>query len=205
LRPELYLRVAMVSANNPHVVEARGYPRASKEDEGPRELTPAFGRLTAGERDRPLHFGVDQYDLPNDPNAGWPGMSGSAVLLQEWPDPDTIWIYGVVQAVPVNFDSQLKVARLAEVWQERGSKVRTLLVAAGAPDEDAEDPSRLLLASHKQKLTNKSRLALLERWIKQGKISAADKDDLSKVLDVYQGDSELDLPEISHIVAMIDA
>ena len=75
LRPEMRLRVATVSGSNAHVVEARGYPRASKQAEGPRDLTPAFGHLTAADRDRPLRFGVDSSDLPNDPHAGWPGMS----------------------------------------------------------------------------------------------------------------------------------
>lgn len=59
--------------------------------------------MTAADRDRPLRFGVDSSDLPNNPHAGWPGMSGSAVLLQDWPDQDEIWVYGVVQAVPANF------------------------------------------------------------------------------------------------------
>jgi tetratricopeptide (TPR) repeat protein len=128
-----------VSGSNAHAVEARGYPRASKQAEGPRDLTPALGRLTAADRDRPLRFGVYSSDLPNNPHAGWPGMSGSAVLLQDGPDQDEIWIYGVVQAVPVNFDRQLNVARLADVWQD--AIFRRLLVAAGAPDKDAEDPT----------------------------------------------------------------
>jgi len=139
LRPELRLRVATVSGSNVHAVEARGYPRASKQAEGPRDLTPALGRLTAADRDRPLRFGVDSSDLPNNPHAGWPGMSGSAVLLQDWPDQDEIWVYGVVQAVPANFDGQLSVARFADAWQD--AIFRRLLVAAGAPDKDAEDPT----------------------------------------------------------------
>src|SRR6266849_4798030 len=139
LRPELRLRVATVSRSNSHSVEARGYPRASKQAEGPRELTPAFGRLTAGQEDRPLRFGIDACDLPNEPHAGWPGMSGSVVLLREGRDKDEIWVYGVVQAVPENFNRQLTVARLAEGW--RNAAFRHLLVAAGAPDKDADDPS----------------------------------------------------------------
>ncbi len=139
VRPRLSLRVATVSRSNPHGVEARGYPRASKQGDGPRELLPVLGRLTAAEQDRPLRFGVDQCDLPNDPHAGWPGMSGSIVLLQEGHRPDEIWVYGAVQAVPGNFNRQLTVARLATAW--RDPTFRTLLVAAGAPDQDAEDPS----------------------------------------------------------------
>jgi hypothetical protein len=139
LRPELRLRVATVSRSNSHSVEARGYPRASKQAEGRRELTPAFGRLTAAQEDRPLRFGVDACDLPNKPHADWPGMSGSVVLLQEGRDQEEIWVYGVVQAVPENFNGQLAVARLADAW--RNSAFRHLLVAAGAPDEDAADPS----------------------------------------------------------------
>jgi hypothetical protein len=122
-----------------HVEEARGYPRASKQTEEPRELTPALGRLTAADRDRPLRFGVDRCDLPNKPHADWPGMSGSTVLLQDGPDQEEIWVYGVVQAVPPNFDGQLSVARLADSWQE--ATFRGLLVTAGAPDKDAEDPT----------------------------------------------------------------
>src|SRR4051812_2523585 len=54
LRPQFRLRIAMVAGNNPHAVEARGYPRASKQAERPRDLTPAFGHLTAADPDRPL-------------------------------------------------------------------------------------------------------------------------------------------------------
>jgi tetratricopeptide (TPR) repeat protein len=139
LRPELRLRVATISGNNPHFVEVLGYPRASKEAAGSRELTPAYGRLTAAKENQPLRFGIDNCDLPNDPRAGWPGMSGSAVLLQDWPDKDEIWVYGVIREVPANFDRQLRVARLADAWQD--ATFRGLLVAAGAPDEEAEDPT----------------------------------------------------------------
>jgi hypothetical protein len=139
LRPELRLRVATVSRSNSHSVEARGYPRASKQAEGPRELIPVLGRLTAGQQDRPLRFGVDTCDLPNEPHADWPGMSGSVVFLRDGHDQDEIWVYGVVQAVPEKFNGQLAVARLAEAWRDSG--FRRLLVAAGAPDQDAEDPS----------------------------------------------------------------
>ena len=138
-RPALRLRVATISRNNLHSVEARGYPRASKQADGPRELTPAFGRLAAGQQDRPLDLGVDACDLPNDPHSGWPGMSGSAVLLREGRDPDEIWVYGVVRAVPENFNRKLTVARLADAW--RNPTFRRLLVAAGVADTDAEDPS----------------------------------------------------------------
>jgi hypothetical protein len=62
-RPELRLRIAALLLSNPHPVEARGYPRASKEAQGPRALTPAFGRLTAGDRGHPLRFGVDASDF----------------------------------------------------------------------------------------------------------------------------------------------
>jgi WD40 repeat protein len=139
LRPQLSLRVATVSRANRHSVEARGYPRAAKQADGPRDLTLALGRLTATEHDRPLHFGVDNCDLPNDPHAGWRGMSGSAVLLEDCPDPKTIWVYGVVRLVPGSFDRRLDVARLADAWKD--ATFRGLLVAAGAPDMDAADPT----------------------------------------------------------------
>jgi len=138
LRPLLQLRIATVKGNNPHSVEARGYPRASKEEDG-RDLTPVLGRLTAADRHRPLRFGVDSCDLPNDPHAGWPGMSGSAVLLQHWPDPEMIWVYGVIQDVPVSFNGQLRVARLADVWHD--AEFRKLLVNAGVTDQEPKDPT----------------------------------------------------------------
>jgi hypothetical protein len=138
LYPLLHMRVATITTNDSHRVEARGFPRASKPLDGPRVLTSAYGRLTAGENDQPLRFGVDQSDLPNDPYADWKGMSGSTVLLQESPDPKVIWIYGVVSFVPDRFDGQLGVARLSDVWQEEG--FRKLLVTAGAPDKVAIDP-----------------------------------------------------------------
>lgn len=141
LRPLLQLRVATVEGNNPHAVEAQGYPRASKEKgQDYRDLTPALGRLTAADRHRPLRFGVDSCDLPNEPHMGWPGMSGSAVLLQHWPNPNTIWVYGVVQEVPASFDGQLRVTRLADAWQQN-AEFRKRLVAAGVADEEAEDPT----------------------------------------------------------------
>lgn len=147
LHPMLQFRVATVEGSNPHAVEARGYPRASKQAEGPRDLTPALGRLTAADPDRPLRFGIDPCDLPKDPNAGWPGMSGSAVLLRDAPDPNTIWIYGVVREVPPNFNGQLHIARLADPWMQ-DRVFRRLLIEAGAEDKDAEDPSDLVKVSN---------------------------------------------------------
>lgn len=139
LRPRLRLRIATVPANNAHAVEARGYPRASKQADRPRDLVPALGRLTAADQDRPLRFGIDASDLPNTPHEDWPGMSGSAVLRQDWPDQETIWVYGVVQAVPAKFGGQLSVARLANAWQD--AKFRKLLVDAGVPDQEPQDPT----------------------------------------------------------------
>jgi hypothetical protein len=139
LRPGLRLRIATVLRSNAHPIEAQGYPRASKEADGPRVLTRAWGRLTAGQQDRPLRLGVDTCDLPNDPHADWPGMSGSVVLLREGRDPSEIWVYGVIQEVPENFNGQLTVARLAEAW--RDPNFRALLVEAGVADKDSEDPS----------------------------------------------------------------
>jgi hypothetical protein len=133
------LRVATISWSNPHPVEARGYPRAAKEDEGPRALTPAFGRLMASDRNHPLRFGVDTFYLPNEPHADWPGMSGSVVSAVDAPGQEEIWIYGLVQAVPEHFNGQLNVARLADAWQA-DKEFRHLLVTAGVADEDAEDP-----------------------------------------------------------------
>src|SRR4051794_26939477 len=151
LRPRFRLRIATVTGSNAHAVEARGYPRASKQAEGPRDLTPVLGRLMAADADRPLRLGVDQCDLPNDPRAGWPGMSGSAVILRDTPDPEAIWIYGVVQEVPANFNGQLHVARLVDVWRQ-DKEFRHLLVAAGVPDKDAEDASERLKTSDSAKL-----------------------------------------------------
>ena len=142
LRPRLRLRVATVSWNNHHSVEARGYPRAGKEDNRPRELIPVCGKLHAGTQDKALFFGVDPADLPNHPHEDWPGISGSAVAFSDWPDRQEIWVYGVVRGVPGSFDRQLRVSRLAEVWQG-DARFRSLLVKAGAPDLDAEDPTVL--------------------------------------------------------------
>jgi hypothetical protein len=60
-------------------------------------------------------------------------------VLEEWPDAELIWIYGVVQRVPGNFDGQLLVSRLADAWNDQG--FRGLLVQAGAPDVPAADPT----------------------------------------------------------------
>lgn len=136
---KMRLRVAEIKTNDAHAVEARGYPRASKQDGGPRTLTCAFGRLSANEAGQALKFGIDHSDLPNTPHADWPGMSGSAVLLRNWPEPDEVWVYGVIQNVPGNFDQQLTVSPLASAW--RNEVFRKILVAAGAADKDAEDPA----------------------------------------------------------------
>jgi hypothetical protein len=117
-RPRLALRVATVSRSNPHAVDARGYPRASRQVEGPRALTPASGLLKGVDKDLPLELGVNSADLPNVPRADWPGMSGSAVTLSEWHNNTMIWVYGVVRAVPDNFDGKLQVARLAAAWRK---------------------------------------------------------------------------------------
>jgi len=139
LRPLLQFRVATVEGNNAHTVEARGYPRASKVEDR-RELTPVHGHLKSADQDRPLRLGVDTSDRPNHPHEDWPGMSGSVVLLHDWPDPKIIWAYGVVQDVPASFDGQLRVARLADAWQPN-AEFRKRLVAAGVADEEAEDPT----------------------------------------------------------------
>lgn len=137
--PKLALRVADILGNKMHHVEARGYPRASKSADRPRDLTPALGRLTAAAADRPLRFEIESSDLPNRPHLDWPGMSGSAVTLQDYPKGGVIWIYGVVQGVPANFDGQLSVSRLADAWKD--PTFRQILVEAGAPNVDAEDPT----------------------------------------------------------------
>jgi WD40 repeat protein len=142
LRPRLRLRVATVSWINRHSAEARGYPRAGKQDERPRELIPVCGHLAAALPNQPLFFGVDPADLPNHPHEDWPGISGSAVVFNEWPDRREIWVYGVVREVPANFNGQLWVSGLAEAWRE-DADFRSLLVTAGAPDLDAEDPTVL--------------------------------------------------------------
>jgi hypothetical protein len=72
-------------------------------------------------------------------------MSGSAVLLQEWPDPNVIWMYGVVKSVPANFDGQLRVSRLADAWQD--DTFRTILVSAGAANEPMDDPTIIKVPS----------------------------------------------------------
>jgi tetratricopeptide (TPR) repeat protein len=142
LSPKLRLRVATISTNDRHDVEARGYPRASKRVDGYYALTPVRGRLAAADDDQPLEFGVNPSDLPNNPPQDWPGMSGAAVLLQDTPDPNEIWIYGVIQGVPPNFHRKLSVKRLAKAWEDQS--FRELLVSAGAPDNDPEDPSQLI-------------------------------------------------------------
>ena len=145
LFPSLALRIATVERNNSHEVEARGYPQASKErrigevEFGPRKLLPAFGRLSAAEAHEPLLLGVDGYDVPDDPHAGWSGMSGSTVLLRDASDTELIWVFGVVQEVPAHFQGQLRVARLAEVWR-RNSEFRKLLTVAGVAEQSPEEP-----------------------------------------------------------------
>ncbi|WP_407522700.1 tetratricopeptide repeat protein [Methylobacterium oryzisoli] len=136
--PALRTRLARITTNDASPVEARGYPRASKQSNAPRKLVPVRGWLTAADVDQPLRFGIEYSDLPNDPRKGWPGISGSTVLLVDWMDSDTIWIYGVVQDVPANFDRQLSVSRLDLAWQD--NEFRNLLVAAGLLDVEPQDP-----------------------------------------------------------------
>lgn len=138
--PLLRLRVAKITTNEPHLVEARGYPRASRDVDAGRDLIPAHGTLSAADSRRKLRFAVAPPELPDNPHTGWPGMSGSAVMARDCPDPDIIWVYGVICEVPAQFQGVLTVARLADAWQDK--TFRSLLVEAGAPNEIADDPTK---------------------------------------------------------------
>jgi len=63
-------------------------------------------------------------------------------LLEESPDPEAVWIYGVAQEVPRSFPRQLAVARLARAWKEDES-FRKVFEAAGIPPEPPADPTVL--------------------------------------------------------------
>jgi hypothetical protein len=125
-------------------------------------LTPAFGLLTGADPKNPFRFGVDISDLPKSPHEGWRGMSGSSVVLRDWPDPSVIWVYGVVQLVPANFAGQLAITRLADGW--RDGRLRDLLIAAGVPDREPEDPT--LQVPERRQLSVLSEAAELLRMLR---------------------------------------
>jgi hypothetical protein len=136
-RPHLSLRVATLRGNATPKVEARGYPRASLDTGPQRSLVVATGELRATDECQPLTFSINPSDVPNHPHNDWKGMSGSPVFLHDPPTRKEVWVFGVIQEVPGNFDSQFRVARLADALRE----VRDILTAAGVADHEAIDPN----------------------------------------------------------------
>jgi tetratricopeptide (TPR) repeat protein len=136
-RPRLRLRVAAVTGKQPRLAEARGYAMPSRPD-GQDPPTEIWGRLSASDHLSTLLFDVRGNEPESPPPRPSPGMSGGAVLFRGQFDRGA-WIYGVVSEVPTKFDGQLPVAQLADAWQS--TEFRALLVAAGALDVDAEDPT----------------------------------------------------------------
>ncbi|MGX7004871.1 hypothetical protein [Caballeronia sp. KNU42] len=137
-RPRLRLRVATLRSSSTLRVESRGYPRASLELGVGRSLVGALGDLRAITPTDPLIFSLNFSDVPKYPRDVWKGMSGSPVFLHDSPSKKEIWVFGVVQEVPGNFDGQFRVGRLADAWNL--DDVRTILVTAGVADFDAEEP-----------------------------------------------------------------
>ena len=138
LEPRLALRIADIQTNAARQVSSYGYPRASKEDTGPRKLIPMSGKLQKLAADFPLRLAVEQSDLPNHPHEDWSGMSGSAVCRLEPRRPEQLWIYGASKGVPANFDGVIEIAPLASAWQD--NIFREVLNNAGVPANHPTDP-----------------------------------------------------------------
>jgi len=135
--PKLQLRIGRIDQVHHSRVRGLGFPRGAKEDEKRTLLVPS-GDL-GDENEATLGFGVDQSYQPESPKEDWRGFSGGAVVLEDSPDPDVIWIYGVAQQVPAGFTRRLAVARLAKAWEDSG--FRSVFSAAGTSLEAPVDPA----------------------------------------------------------------
>jgi hypothetical protein len=134
--PKLKLRIGRIDQVQQHVVRGLGFPRGAKVD-NKRVLFVPSGKLDDSGQDT-LIFGIDQQYQPESPNEDWRGFSGSAVVLEDSTDSESVWIYGAAQQVPQNFTRQLDVARLAKAWEDPG--FGAILRGAGASLEPPEDP-----------------------------------------------------------------
>jgi len=139
MRPHLRLRIAKFNRVKNQQVCGLGFPLGARID-GKRQLMAPSGGLK-DEAGPILSWGIDQSDLPQEPDDDWPGLSGASVLLTESNDEHVIWVYGVVQYVPAKFNRQLAVARLETALADTDF-CQTLIAAEVAP-EPAVDPIEL--------------------------------------------------------------
>lgn len=168
--PKLKLRIGRIDRVQHHLVRGLGFPRGAKVDERRMLLVPS-GTLD-DESGPTLGFGVDQQYHPDSPEDDWRGFSGAAVVLEESPDPEVVWLYGVAQQVPQSFTSRLDVARLANAWEDEG--FRDILKAAGVPVEPPADPTILFAQSQSDQLV-----------IHQITDVSTNEDDVWSALDLY--------------------
>ena len=137
--PQFGLRIGRIDEAQERRVIGLGFPRGAKVN-NQRELLSPFGTLSDASG-QTLGFGPAPAYKPQAPAEDWPGFSGGAVLLQESPDPEVIWVYGVVQQVTEkNFNGLLAVARLAKAWEDEG--FRRALEDAGISLAPPTDPMR---------------------------------------------------------------
>ena len=134
--PKLKLRISRVDQVQHHRVRGLGFPRGAKVDDR-RTLFVPSGDLD-DENGPTLCFGIDPAYQPESPDEDWRGFSGAAMLLEESPDPDAVWIYGVAQQVPRSFNRRLDVARLASAWEDQ--RFCEVLQAADIPLAPPADP-----------------------------------------------------------------
>lgn len=139
LCPKLNFRIGRIDKVQHYRVRALGFPRGAKE-EGKRVSFVPSGDLD-DEKQATLSLGIDQAYQPDSPDEDWRGFSGAAVLLEDSPDPDAIWIYGVVQHVPQHFKRQLAVARLAAAWEDE--HFRAIAQKAGIASDAPADPTSI--------------------------------------------------------------
>jgi hypothetical protein len=142
MEPKFTLRTAKIERGE---VEVRGigFPLGSRVDDK-RQLMSVTGKLKYEAR-QTLTWGIEEYDIPRDPDTDWAGFSGAAVLLAESSNESLIWIYGVAQQVPGKFKKQLDVARLELALLDTGF-CQALADAKVAVEQAAEPPEKEVLA-----------------------------------------------------------
>jgi energy-coupling factor transporter ATP-binding protein EcfA2 len=136
IQPKLKLRIAKLDFVQHHPVRGLGFPRGAKQ-EGKRIFFAPTGTLD-DETESTLTFGVDQQYQPESPDEDWRGFSGSAIVLDDSPDQDLVWIYGVAQHVPPQFKRQIAVARLSAAWDD--IEFRKAIQDSGIPCIEPADP-----------------------------------------------------------------
>lgn len=125
LTPSYRTRIATVSSLEERLVLGAGFPMGFRfRNRKSNRLTVPTGELQ-DDQGPTLIFNVDPASQPRNPGADWQGFSGSVIAHRDVRDHGDLWIYGVAQEVPKNFDKKIEVARLADALSDQ--KLRGVL------------------------------------------------------------------------------